>query len=963
MNKLFRQTQLIFLIIAFLTGCNAYIHSLHATDLADQEKPDVEAELQEAAEAFLSDEEKKELQDFNPKSPPDRSLSVVEENFEKRFLPVFNAVNMPLGALPQEWQDASGPGSSVLYGALHEDTFEGNMSLRIDVKTVGRGAVELRYTPVPLKRGLVLRINLSMRSEFKSPLRFGLKSSSDQEAVYLEQPVHAPGEWASGQIIFQVSKSDPNAVFYVAFDKPGQVDIDAFSISLFRPREGAPVPALGESANLLSTSTFPAGVHTPWVFLDGDYAQTDYSEFGPTGIPALTLSGYGASLQVPFKGVGYGEYTFSLYIKGKKPGQAVSLLLMPPTGSTMVFPYNQRVFVDSDWRRYSSTVPLKIDPDGFYLARLISQSKEPLWIDGLQVEYADEPGPYQRTAPVELVAQPLNPYGIFLDGEPLIVQVTVCGVLSPTRKILGKLYDHTGRSYALKPLLVEGSNIIQRTLVVKDLGEPKLGPFWLELQAYNMQDDPVSPLFEMLMVRVRVPREVNEFCPDSPFGVILGQDTDTAERIGVARALGFKWVADDYHFSWNNLESSEGKWDFEMADQWLEIYERYGMGLLATLGPSPRWAVEQPEEFPLDLPLVPRNPVYWENAVTTMGEHFSGRIQAWQPWPKPFNERTLSAIRLKFELRDDDHFTGSEGTDEKKSKGKKQLQKVITPVISPPQEFVALQKTAFDILSEIDPEAFIIAPLEVSSNRLFSEQVLSRGIDSGANVFGFEDGYLDQIPSARVAGNIAWMREISANDYPVWQIRANTRRRIVKNAYKHYPPEVFAEDDEYITEEIGDIILYTLEALSSGVERLFYPAFAVNAFPNIYQYTYRLFNIDGRLNPEAAALSNLMWQLEGKSIPRKEKIGDAIMAYFASDEKEAMVVLISDPGVNLQVETELLESLELMDIYGNTQESFIVSSDKPTYLLASGFSSRQLLFYLKTLKFESQIEDSKETEQ
>ena len=86
-----------------------------------------------------------------------------------------------------------------------------------------------------------------------------------------------------------------------------------------------------------------------------------------------------------------------------------------------------------------------------------------------------------------------------------------------------------------------------------------------------------------------------------------------------------------------------------------------------------------------------------------------------------------------------------------------------------------------------------------------------------------------------------------------WQVQARANASRIFNFYQHVMP-VFPV--EYAKTEATATVRYFLALLSGKVERFFVPGYAIDPFKDLWQPGPRIFNVDGRLNPNASALSN-----------------------------------------------------------------------------------------------------------
>lgn len=871
---------------------------------------------------------------------------IVDEDFEGLYERVYGPLDAPIGTLPPGWADRSSPAADVRYGAVYEDAIEGEKSLRMHVESPGRGKARLEYLPVPIHKGQWLRLGLSIRSLETATVTIGLSSGGDERTIYFDQPVPTQLDWSSGEVVFQATLDDPQARFFIEVDKPNILEIDEFIIEPYLPRRESVVPLeIEDSPNLLPSSSFPDGVHAPWVVLNAYESISDTKEIGPTGMPALRITGAGASLTAPFFGEGRGDYTLSVYLKGRVEDQSLSLILTPPMANPQVFPFRQSIRINEEWRRYTSTVPLDIDVSGYFLMHIVSHANEPVWVDGVQVEKASKMGPLARSAPVEIAVHPLNPMGIAFEDEPLVARVTVYGALSTARKIEGEVYDMAGNSYRLNPLPITGNRPITHNIALKGMGEPKYGSFRLELVALNSVNEPVSRTAEILLHRVRVPVDHIKFSPDSPFGVQMGFLDREATMVGVARALGFKWVRDTENFAWINMAPDPDTLDFARSDFATEAYEKLDMGVLAVLGPAPRWALNQPDDFPLTLPMLPHNREAWKKAAGAITGRFSKRIQAWEPWPAAYGERTLSGIKVKV-----DEPEGNEAESAEKVNNTASGPRSIDPVFSTAEEYLQMFGDAVVAIREEGGKAALVLDLNLKGDRSYAQKLFDAGFAGEGDVVSFLDDYkeADDGATARLEEDFSWLDSRLDESIPKWVAQAYAGPQVIYNFYRHVPPYMSKSDPQ---EEAAAVIIQYVSLLSHGVKRIFVPGFATDPFKDLWQPGHRIFNVDGSLNPNAVALSNLMWHLEGKTTGEVYTVADDFDLHTFSDKREAVGILVSRNGAMLRVK-DLPPGVVARDVFGNDIDFPAEIGWHLAYLVAPKFTPGQLHFLFETLEME-----------
>jgi hypothetical protein len=98
------------------------------------------------------------------------------------------------------------------------------------------------------------------------------------------------------------------------------------------------------------------------------------------------------------------------------------------------------------------------------------------------------------------------------------------------------------------------------------------------------------------------------------------------------------WRLWDASVSWEKLEPTKGRWQFQRLDKLVSLAQQNGVELLLTLGITPRWAASNPDQ-----PFVygnggnspPRDMQDWEDYVRTVASRYKGRIRYFELWNEP----------------------------------------------------------------------------------------------------------------------------------------------------------------------------------------------------------------------------------------------------------------------------------------------------------------------------------------
>jgi hypothetical protein len=187
--------------------------------------------------------------------------------------------------------------------------------------------------------------------------------------------------------------------------------------------------------------------------------------------------------------------------------------------------------------------------------------------------------------------------------------------------------------------------------------------------------------------------------PPSYFGIHLHRPSEaTWPRVPAA-----EWrLWDSKGTTWYDLEPRPGEWNFAQLDRDVAMAEQHGVGLLLTLGQSPRWASMRPNDPPAwrpGGPAPPRDEEDWKRYVRTVAVRYRGRIRAFEIWNEP---------NLK------NSFTGTR------------------------EQLVALAQDAYQIIHQVDPTAIVVSPSVTGGYDVpWFSKFLDLGGGQSADVIGY----------------------------------------------------------------------------------------------------------------------------------------------------------------------------------------------------------------------------------
>lgn len=851
----------------------------------------------------------------------------VIRNFDGEFQPLRGGASKGriTGSLPSATEDDSGWADvDVEYMPLRDRPFAGTGALRIQVGQIRNGVAQFRVRGVPMTTNWFAKVTLAVRSPGSVPVRFGLRKVGAPFNYYGQREVTALPEWARHELLVPPLAEDSDAALVVEVRSPGVVELDEISVEyLSRAELSAGLTAAG---NLLPSSCFPDGLPAPWspfheVYRPEDYV-TDPSVIGPSGVPALRITGarhggqHIAVVTAPFTGMGDMAYTFSLWARAAVPGHSLALRLGPPQERLWQEPFNRAFTVGTNWQRLAFTVKLPYAPDGIYLAQIVNWGpKDPFWIDGVQVEAGERAGKFQRTGEVEVSLQPVVPYGLVNWGEPLAVRAVVHGRAAHDLTLKSEVFDVYGRSHPLPDQPLRAAALQRLELTLPEAGLPPLGSYRLECRVETTSGMPVSKTAEVLLHRVRPARFAEEFRTNSPFGIHLKANREMPR---VMRRLGFTW-ARHFGLDWQVVEPQPGRWDFDGVDQTVAHFHDAKLCLLGIFGGVPPrvrvWQLPQPAPAGYNTwharNIAPNDLTGWREYCRRMAERYRGRVQAWETWNEPFLPGFLNA--------------GFEGG------------KYIHPA---PEDFLPIHQAAVAGARAGDRGAKLLvnigahyhAPSDTWSRRLVAlgalqlvEAVSYHSYQPGA--IGFPNDALHQATAAN--------RNPNDPDMPVWNTEGGPGPSDIFNFYRHVPP--FGKTGQ-AGAAADYLVRYWISTLASGADKFFlYTAHSWGTWRN----DYSVLNVDGRLSPGLIGVANLAWHLEGKSYRQTLELAPKLFAYLFEDDRDAVAVVIPQ-GLATGTLNQLAPGLTARDVFGNDLAAPVQLGGLAVYLDAPGLRAAQL---------------------
>lgn len=282
----------------------------------------------------------------------------------------------------------------------------------------------------------------------------------------------------------------------------------------------------------------------------------------------------------------------------------------------------------------------------------------------------------------------------------------------------------------------------------------------------------------------------------------------------------------DAYVSWREIEPSKGNWDFSKLDALVARAGQHNVEVVLPLGSTPPWASARPNENSIYKPgnaAEPADPKDWEDYVNTVTSRYKGKIAYYEMW----NETNLPGF-----------YSGT------------------------PEKLVALEKTAYTIMKQNDPNAKMIsanvtAPYGVS----YFKKLLTLGMANYADIIGYHF-YVSPAPPEQITTLASALESAMAAagvNKPLWNTEAGW-----------HPPANFPNENS----QAGILVRAMLIARGAGASRFLWyawdnrgwvslfmtesdsrtPTHAAEAYANLEKWL-----VGNRLDPCGPSATNGVW--------------------------------------------------------------------------------------------------------
>jgi hypothetical protein len=401
----------------------------------------------------------------------------------------------------------------------------------------------------------------------------------------------------------------------------------------------------------------------------------------------------------------------------------------------------------------------------------------------------------------------------------------------------------------------------------------------------------------MIVTRLRRPRYWNQDAPDSPFGIHMG--TSTRHHL-LAKAIGINWVrlhdAGEALSCWAFLEPHKGQWIFQ--DEKIQRYRTHHIEILGMLGTAPPWATGVPEQ--------PGGPDYWErwneprdvtdyaNYCRVLAARYKDSIRVWDIWNEPWG---------RFWSKWDPATTKSSRSP------------------TAPQDFAKLQQAGYEAVKSVDP-ALQVAGIDTMGGSVGAKWTAPLvGADAlktcdvidyhfyNSELTGFPNDAADRTlkESFGMIHNLA---------QPIWMSEGNGANREVVRGFYHYtlPDSVPQEDFVRLADYQSR---YMTRVLSKHVKKIFLYSINVGGEwrPGPAEFQC-LVTDDGFAHPQAAAHSELAYELEDTHFVKQVDPAQGIHAYVFEGKNRSVAVILSEAKYGNYVLPRLNDAA-VRDFFGN----------------------------------------------
>jgi hypothetical protein len=362
--------------------------------------------------------------------------------------------------------------------------------------------------------------------------------------------------------------------------------------------------------------------------------------------------------------VGWGRLTgepctLSCFLKADKADVPALLMLREDNGRE----HRQRVQVGTEWQRYSLTYK----PGGEYVWGGVGIDLQEsqlgaatLWVDAVQLEFAEKPSDYTPRAEVESFLEAPASGTVFMQPDAgLAVSLRAFNASGKEETVAGHLtvtdfFDQEVFGMDVEEKVGAGASV-QRSFAGLMKGRPGF---------YRVHWKPTGALLpypQSVRCALMEPYEHD----DSPFGMNHAYGWDFLLRL--SKAAGLTWMR-DWSVKWHTVEPEQGTWDFSRTDSQIDrvLAEKLNVLVLYPF-PSAVWcseanadvigevvgkqAVNQPRYIAA---WRAKDDALFRNYIAQSTKHYRGRVKYYEILNEPLY--TTYALPARFGYKSEDYI-------------------------------------------------------------------------------------------------------------------------------------------------------------------------------------------------------------------------------------------------------------------------------------------------------------------
>lgn len=620
-------------------------------------------------------------------------------------------------------------------------------------------------------------------------------------------------------------------------------------------------------------------------------------------------------------------YTLSCMMRASAAGIRARLAVRDARPGGGHRDHTKPVTLTTEWKRYTLTFR-PANRYVFVLAGPDLEKEAPVHVDldAVQLEKGEEATPFAPRRRVEVALEPSAPAGIFAEGEPAALRLSVCNHSADQAKVevAFQVTDYFDRQVPWRGETVEAP---ARTVVGRNLQIPPAWKGYYRVRATAKAGDSTETITAALAV---VPKRT---ASDTVLGI--NHAFTTPHLIRAAAKVGVAWFR-DWSLKWNHIEPERGRFTWERGDAQIDRVVRLKANLVCLLPPFPSadWISEAPADLPtkgypgtrLRSAWAPKDPKELARYVGQCVARYKDRVNVWEFLNEP--------IYTDYSLPGD--------------KGNRYGGRNYTPA-----DYVALLKTAAAAMKRADPDCKVIGGIGSGALNLTRET-----IDAGAlahlDVFNLHFYPGSRLPEGYAAemDRLLAMMDAAGRRLPIW-VTEFSYYGVDNLPRRPFIPSSGSWSGNRLLESERQCADYTVRffavMLARGARKIFIHSGASGEV-NRASFECALFDYGGvprKLAPAMAVLTSLLGPAPVCEAARTfGEAGHAVA--FQTRRHSVVIVWKDDPDASVRLIVPPAPGLGRFDIMGRQGPAGPMDlSTSPEYLVGPPGAAKQTLESLR----------------